>query len=254
MRGSNAVREAWWELARGVERARYALWCLPHHPRHVRPAIRLLGAYKQRGWFRSVSASASVDRGGRPLPLLTYPAIDWLEGVLCADHRVFEYGMGGSTLWMAERVRSVSSVERDASYAARFPLPSNAHVTIAVCADMLLHAEAGDAYVSAIERAGGPFDVVLIDGHARLSCVGPTHRALTEGGLIFFDNSDKPSYAPALEQLRELGYLRIDFSGTRPLGSLLGCTSVLSRDIAAWLRRASPPPYWGRSISELAWH
>src|SRR5262249_1002632 len=164
-----------------------------------------------------------------------YPAIDWLGGVLGADHRVFEYGMGGSTLWMAERVRSVSSVERDASYATRFPLPSNAHVTIAVCEDTMLYVDAGNAYVSEIERAGGPFDVVLIDGHARLSCVGPAHRALKEGGLIIFDNSDKPSYAPALEQLRELGYLRIDFSGTRPLEFLLGCTSVLSRDIAAWL-------------------
>lgn len=187
------------------------------------------------------------------MPWLTYSAIDWLAGVLRADHRVFEYGMGGSTIWMAERVRSVSSVEQDAAYAARFPLPANAHVTIAACGGSL-PAEADDVYVSAIERAGGPFDVVLIDGHARLSCVEPAHRALVEGGLIIFDNTDKPSYAPALEHLRELGYLRIDFSGSRPLDPLMSCTSVFSRDITAWLRRARPPQYWGRSLAEFPWH
>ncbi len=105
--------------------------------------------------------------------------------------------------------------------------------------------------MDAIREAGRTFDIVLIDGAARLSCVEAAHRALAAEGLIIFDNSDKPMYAPAFDRLRGLGYQRIDFFGTRPLETLLGCTSIYSRAIGRWLQRARPPRYWGRSISEF---
>jgi hypothetical protein len=247
-------RQTLWGVARRFERLRYLMWCLPRRPDHFVGGIRLLGAYKQRGWFQSLRTHAPVDRSGKSLPWLTYAAIDWLDSVLRAEHRVFEYGMGGSTVWMAARVQSVSSVDTNAEYVAHFPVPPNAHVTIAECGGTRVHAEPGDPYVSTIERQESPFDVVLIDGAARLSCVEPAHRALAPDGLIIFDNTDIPTYQPALRQLGDLGYLRIDFFGTRPLYSMLGCTSVFSRDMAKWLRDATPPHYWGRSINEFPWH
>ena len=98
-------------------------------------------------------------------------------------------------------------------------------------------------------------DVVLVDGHSRLSCTEAAHRTFADDGLIIFDNSDKPMYAPALKILGDLGYLRIDFAGTRPNETLWGCTSVYSRAMDKWLGRArtKAPPYWGRSISEFSW-
>jgi hypothetical protein len=251
--GSLAQR-TFWGAIRGAQRVRYVLWCIPLRPRHVWQSLRLLGAYRQRGWFTCVSRRASVDRHGRALPWLTYPTIDWLDSVLSPEDRVFEFGMGGSTLWMAERVKSVTSVDENPDWVARFKPPPNVTISVAIPRGDSRYAEEGDPYVAAIQAAGPPFDVVLVDGHSRLSCAEAAHRALADDGLIIFDNSDKPMYAPALKMLGDLGYMRIDFAGTKPNENLLCCTSVYSRAMDKWLRRAraKAPRYWGRSISEFS--
>jgi hypothetical protein len=254
-RTGSLAQRTYWGVIREGQRLRYVLWCTPFRPRHVWRSLRLLGAYRQRGWFNCVSRRASVDRHGRALPWLTYPAIDWLDSALSRDDRVFEFGMGGSTVWMAERVKSVTSVDENPEWVARFKLPPNVQITVAIPRGDSRYAEEGDPYVAAIEAAGLRFDVVLVDGHSRLSCTEAAHRTFADDGLIIFDNSDKPMYAPALKILGDLGYLRIDFAGTRPNETLWGCTSVYSRAMDKWLGRArtKAPPYWGRSISEFSW-
>lgn len=37
------------------------------------------------------------------VPWINYPAMDFLAGLLGRDDIVFEWGMGGSTIWFAER-------------------------------------------------------------------------------------------------------------------------------------------------------
>jgi hypothetical protein len=104
--------------------------------------------------------------------------------------------------------------------------------------------------VRAVAEGNTRYDVILIDGMARLSCVPAAHGALAPDGLIIFDNGDKPDNAPAREQLMRWGYTRIDFYGTRPASAFLGCTPVYSRAMERWLGRARTPRYWGRSIEE----
>jgi Methyltransferase domain len=245
------ARDAAWKGAALLRRLRYMAWSLPRSPRELASAPRLLGAYRQRGWFASVAARAPVDREGHPLPLLSYPTIDWLDGVLQPEDRVFEYGMGGSTVWFAGRVAHVTSVDHNPEWVRSLRLPGNVTARVALTRADLLTADANDPYVCAIDEGDKRYDVVLIDGMARLSCVPAAHRALTPTGLIIFDNSEKPTYAPARQQLAEWGYSRIDFCGTRPDASaFLGCTSVYGRAIDLWLRRARAPRYWGRSIEE----
>jgi hypothetical protein len=242
-----------WKGAALLRRLPYAAWSLPRSPRELSNALRLLGAYRQRGWFRTVSTRAPVDREGHPIPLLTYPAIDWLDGVLEPEDEVFEYGMGGSTVWFAARVAHVTSVDHNREYMLSLRLPANVTARVAPCRGDLLRADAQDPYVCAIHASDRKYDVVLVDGMARLSCVPAAHRALTPTGLVIFDNSDKPANAPARQELAESGYSRIDFCGTRPGSGFLGCTSVYSRAIDLWLRRARAPRYWGRSIEEFPW-
>ena len=235
------------------ERLRYGLWCLPRNLREAKSALKLLGAYRQRGWFESVARSAPVDRRGAALPWLTYPAIDWLESVLRPEDRIFEYGMGGSTLWFSERVAQVTSVDQNAAWVKRFSLPANVTVKVATCQGDMVDAPEGDAYVEAICESGRPFDIVLVDGMARLSCVQAAHKAVTSSGLIILDNSDVPPNRPAFLQLADWGYSQIDFCGTRPFAHLFACTSVFSRTIDQWLRRARTPRYWGRAVGEFDW-
>jgi hypothetical protein len=65
--------------------------------------------------------------------------------------------------------------------------------------------------------------------------------------LIILDNSDKPQNHPAMQRMADLGYLRIDFTGTRPLATRFNCTSVFSRRMESWLSRTRRPPRsWGQ--------
>ena len=244
------ARDAAWRGAALLRRARYFTWSLPRSPAELTSALRLLGVYRQRGWMRSAAADRPLDRDGEPLPMLTYPAIDWLDAVLQPGNRVFEYGMGGSSTWFAARVAHVTSVDHSADWARSLRLPANVTVRVASCGGDVLRAAADDPYVRAVSVGNERYDVILIDGMARLSCVPVAHEALAPDGLIVFDNGDKPDNAPAREQLMGWGYTRIDFCGTRPASAFLGCTSVYSRAMERWLGRARAPRYWGRSIEE----
>ena len=46
-------------------------------------------------------------------PYVTFRAMEWLEGYLTPEVSVFEYGSGGSTVYLAKRVKTVVSVEHD---------------------------------------------------------------------------------------------------------------------------------------------
>jgi hypothetical protein len=59
------------------------------------------------------------------------------------------------------------------------------------------------------------------------ACVAPSR--LRNDGVIIFDNSDRPDFAPGIEYLHTQGYGRVDFYG---LISQVGagiCTSVFSK-------------------------
>ena len=55
------------------------------------PAARV-HALRQTGWLNSVREGAPVDSENRPLPWLTYSAIDFLDQVVAADEQVLEIG------------------------------------------------------------------------------------------------------------------------------------------------------------------
>lgn len=52
-------------------------------------------------------------------PWLAPKAITWLEQNLRPDMRGFEWGSGRSTLWLARRLASLTSIESDASWFAQ---------------------------------------------------------------------------------------------------------------------------------------
>lgn len=75
------------------------------------PASRVR-ALQQTGWLPSVREDAPVDSKKRPLPWLTYPAIDFLDQIVAPDERVLEIG-GNSSLWWANPGNDVTVIEAD---------------------------------------------------------------------------------------------------------------------------------------------
>jgi hypothetical protein len=65
------------------------------------------------GWFTAFDNRQPVDQDGNPLPWVTYSFIDFIKTRLGKDFKIFEYGSGNSTLFYAQRVARVVSVEHD---------------------------------------------------------------------------------------------------------------------------------------------
>ena len=62
-------------------------------------------------WF--LSLSRNNDPLANEIPWITYSAINYLENFLNKKTIVFEYGSGGSTLYVSKRVKEGISVEHD---------------------------------------------------------------------------------------------------------------------------------------------
>lgn len=175
------------------------------------------------GWIRSVLCGMPVDSGGDPIPWLTYPAIEFLEGRLKSDWRVFEWGSGNSTLWWSRRCASVTAVEQNAGWFAKVSarLPDNAEIVLR---------EDKTTYVDAVSQSD-PFDVIVIDGEYRNECAYACIERLKPGGLIVFDNSDRSGYDESIMFLESQSFHRLDFWGMIPSYLYRNCTSIFFRGI-----------------------
>lgn len=180
-------------------------------------------------WLKSrlnLSAEGPVlDR----VPWITFEARDFLESRLHKDMTVFEYGSGGSTLFFSDRVRQVISVENDANWANTMEqllsreMICNVDLKL-VEAEMLqdstptfpddpAYCHSGSLnynrfefgrYVSVIDDfPDRSFDVILIDGRARVSCLHRSIPKVRHGGIIILDNSERSYYWKNMSQ--ELG-------------------------------------------------
>jgi hypothetical protein len=184
---------------RGLQRARL----LPARP-PTRDHLIRHWAYSL-GCVHDSAALIALD-----VPWWTYRAIDAVEGWLAERRhpiRVFEYGSGASTLWLARRADEVITVEHDATFAATLAprLEAAGNVVLQVVPDVPSdHPVVGSAkagygrrdfadYVAAID-AYDTFDLLVVDGRARPECLARGLPHLRGDGLIVFDNSARRRY------------------------------------------------------------
>jgi predicted O-methyltransferase YrrM len=180
------------------------------------PAVPPPRAHRLRHWAYSLTrvhdspALAELD-----VPWWTYAAVDAVEQWLAArprPRRVFEYGAGASTLWLARRAETIHSVEHDVGFAELLrPLLAdlpNAHLMAveAPASATPRHPSAKEGYagrefadyVTAIDAVAGPVDLLVIDGRARAACLEHALPRLADDGLVVFDNSRRRRYRPAI--------------------------------------------------------
>jgi len=215
------------------------------------------------GWLASADKKEPIDNIG-PVPWFTYPAIRMLEQIITPELRVFEYGSGGSSIWWSERVSEVCSVEHDLEWYKEISdligsknkieyTPPNMEVDVAISPHL-------DRFFSAIDYENfqdinidetfknycaqyndyaakllnfpkGYFDIVVVDGRARVYSTWIAMQQLGPNGMIIFDNSDRESYLLAYQLLHEAGYARIDFWGCGPINPYEWCTSVFTKTL-----------------------
>lgn len=175
--------------------------------------------HRYRHWAQSLLAIYDIDALIRlDVPWWTYDAIEQVEDFLKArgNARVFEWGSGASTVWLARRAASVVSIDHDAPWvefsAPRLAEQGNAVVELVPAdpvSDRDIRFESGKtgylgetfrAYVEAIDRHEGKFDLIVIDGRARAACLAKAVSRLADDGMIVFDNSHRARYRKAIAE------------------------------------------------------
>ena len=129
----------------------------------------------------------------RDWPWVTPAAVKLLELWLQPTDDVFEWGSGRSTLWMAPRVRSVTSVETNQEWFEKVRSTAQRRGLRNVDLNLLSpgpNSEQSDAYVSLLAEAGRSFDLIYIDGSCRELCALAAPKRLKPGGLLLIDNSN----------------------------------------------------------------
>jgi hypothetical protein len=189
-------------------------------------------------WMRSIrQGHLPVDDA---IPLLPFVATQWLEAHLSPEMTVFEFGSGGSTLFLAQRVAHVFSVEHDAMWYAvvsaalalrhltnvtfllRKPQPidkvPSPGAVMAPHEESITDWEPGvrlNAYVETVDGCrDGSLDRVLVDGRARSACIARSLGKIRQRGFLMLDNSNEPAFGDCLEIPR--GYPRTDLRGLGP--------------------------------------
>jgi hypothetical protein len=178
------------------------------------------------------------------VPWWTYAAIaevsTWLEAHRGRPVRVFEYGSGASTFWLAKRATEVHSVEHHRGFGEMMarelePIP---HVSLEIVEPVASdHPAIGSAkeghagldftdYVTSIASVPGEFDVVVVDGRAREACLSAALPRLAAGGIIVFDNSRRRRYRRAIGAE---AVVEDRFAGLTPTLPYPDQTSVLRR-------------------------
>jgi hypothetical protein len=206
-------------------------------------------------WRRFRVAAASTLE--YEIPWMSFAAIEYLKTWLHKDMLVYEYGSGGSSLFLSSRVRHLYSVDHDGSWfkdveaiiekkninniSYAFIKPEPVSGTDKDCS----HPEhylscmgefknlSFEKYVKSIDHHPHDyFDLVIVDGRARPSCIKHAIPKIKKGGVLLLDNADRSYYLHAFPELMDTGkWVAATFEGHFPYcsASLLDTTILFTR-------------------------
>jgi hypothetical protein len=135
-------------------------------------------------------------------PWLTSAAVFALSEYLRPTDFGFEWGSGRSTLWFAQRVGRLISVEASGEWHSKVKqwlgatkLQAEVDYRHIACEFAETAEPASHPYANAInELPDQSLDFALVDGHIRLTCMRAVLPKLKPGGLLILDNANR--YVP----------------------------------------------------------
>lgn len=138
-------------------------------------------------------------KGSKPwfvMGSITYLEDEFLENPYHPlTFRAFEWGSGGSTIWLSQRTKSVVTLEHDREWVEQTQAELDKYGIQNV--SLILRA-LDQGYVEHID--GFPnehFDLILVDGRRRSDCLRHAVPKLKCGGALVLDNSERAEYQEA---------------------------------------------------------
>ena len=182
---------------------------LPIEYLHLTFITKLIG--EKYGYLESSRTGLPIDSGGIPLPLYTYPCIEYLTNIDFINANVFEWGCGYSSLWWLNRSARYWSVEPDIKWI---------DIVKSIVPKIQIQHKTGNEFVHAIDNVEGNFDVIVIDGGkekgTKYRCVKLAVERLNRGGIIILDNSDRYRQTKELLDSYE-DFIPVHFNGLRSI-------------------------------------
>lgn len=182
------------------------------------------GYLAEIGWFNSFETKSSVDENGDPIPWVTYSFIDFIKERIHKDLKIFEFGSGNSTLFYAQRVKKVISVEHDRAWFEKVVAAKPENSEMIYC-----ELETNGEYCRIPSTLNEKFDIIIIDGRDRINCCEQSLTALSSTGVVVLDNTERESYQKAISFMRENGFKHLAFTGISPGFFIKNSTSLFYR-------------------------
>lgn len=143
-------------------------------------------------------------------PWFVHCSIEFLEGRIQPDWVCFEWGSGGSTVWLAELARQVVSIEHNKEWydttnewLKQYGLEDKAIVNLR---------ELGNGYADYILKyPDAYFDLIEIDGRERALCLKYALPKLKPGGILVIDNSEREQYQASMNEAGIKKWEHVDF-------------------------------------------
>ena len=129
---------------------------------------------------------------------------------------VFEWGSGGSTIYLAQRVKNVISIENNLEWYNKLIeiIPKNVELRYlpadSETGDDFLNPDAYTScsriyygkifkkYALCINEYDYLFDFIIVDGRARISCLKQASEKVRAGGTIMLHDSQRDYYVPGI--------------------------------------------------------
>lgn len=128
-----------------------------------------------------------------------------IEELLNLDMTVLEWGSGNSTLYFSKLVKKYCSVEHDKSWAQKVKKSAPKNVDHRYVPNNLprsfpfVKEEEFVDYINEVENFDEVFDLVFIDGRARIFCAKKCLPHLSVDGIVLIHDWDREPYHSVLE-------------------------------------------------------
>lgn len=128
------------------------------------------------------------ESNGLVLPYYTKPFLDELQKMDLEGKSIFEYGIGGSTIWYSKKHMRLYGVESSPAWFEAVvntePVENKGNIQLEI--DPV-------KYPKVINEWDTKFDIIVIDGIERDKCIQPALDKLADNGIIIIDNFNQHS-------------------------------------------------------------
>ena len=150
-------------------------------------------------------------------PWIRAEAIAKLEDILRPDWTVFEWGGGGSTIWLAQRVARLVAVEQAPIWIERITQRLQELELVDTVDLVHIKADVERKYHRfadyILEFPAGHFDLVLVDGKVRSRCLANAQDRVRLGGWVVLDDSQRRDYDKGARLYEHDGWEKTDIRG-----------------------------------------